>query len=104
MGVLMLARGKSAARDLLEDIASKDGDLAGELAWSGHTPEAMVLAWTDFKATVYALHKITTDGDAWKEYYDPEDCASTDHAIELKSAEMDDAFRYLVDGPRGGAS
>jgi hypothetical protein len=70
------------------------------LAAPDHTDETLLLAWTDFKEAVYAREDVATDGDKWREYFDPEDCAGSEHAIEMLSERIDDAYRAIRNRPR----
>jgi hypothetical protein len=103
-----LARTSEQLQRLLEDVALGRGGAASRaalpvLAWDGHSAESLAEAWDDFRDAVRAREALATGSRVWQEFYDPSECSSHDHAIELKSAEVDDAFRYLAYGPRGGA-
>jgi hypothetical protein len=103
--VLPLARTADQLRGLLEDITLGRGgpvDWAAirALAWCGHTAESLTDSWDDFRQAVRGREALATGTRTWQEFYEPEDCGGTEHAIELKSAEVDDAYRLLVYGPR----
>ena len=66
--------------------------------------ESRTEAWDDFRQAVRAREALATGTRIWQEFYEPDECGGTDHAIELKSVEVDDAYRVLMHGPRGGAN
>lgn len=102
--VTPLARTADQLHNLLEDIALGRGQFSWAavraMAWNGHTYESLTEAWDDFRQGVRALAALETGTRTWQEFYEPEDCGSHEHAIELKSGEIHDAFNALVNGPR----
>ncbi len=105
--VAPLARNGDQLQDLLADIALGRGGASPDLtnvvpalAWHGHTRQSVTAAWDDFRQAVRAREALATGTRTWQEFYEPEDCASFDHAIDLKTTEVDDAYRILVYGPR----
>ena len=65
--------------------------------------EELNLAWADFATAVRDRGKLTGGLCTWQEFYDDGACSSLGQAIDLKSAEIDDLFREVIDGPAGGA-
>jgi hypothetical protein len=102
--VVPLARTADQLQNLLEDAALRRGEfnwpLIRAVAYCGHTSEQLTEAWDDFREAVRARELLATGMRTWQEFYDPEDCSGHEHAIELKSAEVDDAYRRLIHGPR----
>jgi hypothetical protein len=96
--------------DLLTDIAETGSAIppviVRKLAWPGHDAESLSLAWMDFREAVRARGAMLGEpclARDWRDLYDYPEVGSLDEALNLKSGEIDDAYRTLVNGPRGGA-
>jgi len=98
---------------LLADVALKAHQAGqqvepGHLAWqvvrqhadASHTDETLLLAWTDFADQVVDRAALDSGTRHWRDLFDPEDCAGFDHAIDMLSGRIDDAYRVIRDGAR----
>jgi hypothetical protein len=91
--------------DLLTDIAetgsADPAPVVRDLSWTGHTPESLTAAWLEFRSGVRAVAAMLAGAKSWVEFYDYPQTANLEEAVQRKMAEVDDAYRVLVDGPAG---
>jgi hypothetical protein len=93
--------------DLLTDIAETGSVIPApvvrNLAWHGHTGDTLTAAWMDFREAARARAAMLGGTRDWRDLYDGPEVSGLEHAVDLKSAEIDDAYRLVISGPRGGA-
>lgn len=96
--VVLIARDDEQVRGHLDALALRGGTTLAQVrpyASVGCSDDALWDAWIDFLESTRAWDELCRGRNVWSTYYDPEDCSGQEHAIELKHAEADDAFRRL---------